>query len=145
MKEKNTSLDDMEKLANCLRSKGFLLFMIGGFSEEIREVERFCDFLCPYDPSLQNAAAMLKLSDVFVGGDSGPAHLAAAVGTPVVSLRPPRQVWINGPFCDPRKLSCVEGTIVEKNGQLEMSFDSEKAASLAIAFLSSKKMQGLPR
>lgn len=36
--------------------------------------------------SIPELAALLELADVAIGGDSGPAHLAAAVGTPVVSL-----------------------------------------------------------
>jgi lipopolysaccharide heptosyltransferase II len=36
--------------------------------------------------SLDELAALLERADVFVGADSGPAHLAAAVGTPVVAL-----------------------------------------------------------
>lgn len=36
--------------------------------------------------SLDELAAVLKRAAVFVGGDSGPAHLAAAVGTPTVAL-----------------------------------------------------------
>jgi len=36
--------------------------------------------------SVDELAAVLEAADVFVGPDSGPAHLAAAVGTPVVVL-----------------------------------------------------------
>jgi lipopolysaccharide heptosyltransferase II len=36
--------------------------------------------------SLAELAALLERADLFVGGDSGPAHLAAAVGTPGVVL-----------------------------------------------------------
>ena len=36
--------------------------------------------------SVVELAALLRRADVFVGADSGPAHLAAAVGTPVVVL-----------------------------------------------------------
>jgi heptosyltransferase-3 len=39
--------------------------------------------------TLAELAAVLERADVFVGGNSGPAHLAAAVGTPVVSLFSP--------------------------------------------------------
>lgn len=35
---------------------------------------------------LQEVAAFLSLSSLAIGGDSGPGHIAAAVGTPVVSL-----------------------------------------------------------
>lgn len=36
--------------------------------------------------SLTETAALIEQADLFVGADSGPAHLAAAVGTPVVVL-----------------------------------------------------------
>lgn len=36
--------------------------------------------------SLKETAAIISFSDLFVGNDSAPQHLAAAVGTPVVSL-----------------------------------------------------------
>lgn len=36
--------------------------------------------------SIPELAALLELADLAIGGDSGPAHLAAAVGTPVLSL-----------------------------------------------------------
>jgi lipopolysaccharide heptosyltransferase II len=35
---------------------------------------------------LGQLAALLRVADLFVGADSGPAHLAAAVGTPVIAL-----------------------------------------------------------
>jgi lipopolysaccharide heptosyltransferase II len=35
---------------------------------------------------LEQLAALLEQADLFIGADSGPAHLAAAVGTPVVAL-----------------------------------------------------------
>ena len=37
-------------------------------------------------PDLAHLAALLAVAPVFVGNNSGPAHLAAAVGTPVVDL-----------------------------------------------------------
>ena len=36
--------------------------------------------------SLKGLCAMLKKVDVVVGGDTGPVHMAAAVGTPTVSF-----------------------------------------------------------
>ena len=36
--------------------------------------------------SLKGLAALLKKVDLVVGGDTGPLHLAATVGTPTVSL-----------------------------------------------------------
>ena len=59
--------------------------------------------------SLKGLAALLKKVDLAVGGDTGPVHLAAAVGTPTVSLyrssdarrsgpRGPGQVVIQSPL-----------------------------------------------
>ena len=42
--------------------------------------------------------ALLKRAKVFVSGDTGPLHLAAAVGTPVVALFGPTDPARNGPY-----------------------------------------------
>lgn len=64
--------------------------------------------------SLVHSAALMSFSSVFVGNDSGPAHLAAAVGCPVVVLFGPANSAIYRPLgplvavmsplipCDPR-------------------------------------------
>ncbi len=49
-----------------------------------RAVSSICPILCA--PKLAGLAAILERADAFVGNDSGPGHLAAAVGTPTVSL-----------------------------------------------------------
>jgi ADP-heptose:LPS heptosyltransferase len=47
--------------------------------------------------SLRDAAAVLASLDVFITGDTGPMHLAAAVGTPVVALFGPSNPARYGP------------------------------------------------
>lgn len=42
-------------------------------------------------------AAIIKRSNLFVGNDSGITHLAAAVGTPAISIFGPTDPWIWGP------------------------------------------------
>ncbi len=49
----------------------------GAIGSGARVIDRF---------SLKELAALLKKVDLVVGGDTGPVHLAAAVGTPTVSL-----------------------------------------------------------
>jgi lipopolysaccharide heptosyltransferase I len=48
--------------------------------------------------TLLQLAALLSRSTVFVGGDTGPLHLAAAVGTPTVALFGPSNPRRNGPY-----------------------------------------------
>jgi len=48
--------------------------------------------------SLGESAALLEASDVYVGVDSGPMHVAALVGTPVVALFGPTDPQKVGPY-----------------------------------------------
>jgi lipopolysaccharide heptosyltransferase II len=49
-------------------------------------------------------AAVLARSDLFLGADSGPAHLAAASGTPVVALFGPNDPVYFGPYGDAHRV-----------------------------------------
>lgn len=52
-----------------------------------------------YLPSnLTQWIALARRSKLFVGGDTGPLHLAAAVGTPIVAIYGPTDPARNGPF-----------------------------------------------
>lgn len=48
--------------------------------------------------SLQDLGALCRLTRLFVSGDTGPLHLAAAVGTPCVGLFGPVPADRNGPY-----------------------------------------------
>jgi len=50
------------------------------------------------ETGLKEAMAFLKQCDLFLGGDSGPLHLASALGRPVVGLYGPSDPVRNGPF-----------------------------------------------
>ena len=54
--------------------------------------------------TLKQFVALARRAVLFVGGDTGPLHLAAASGTPIVSLFGPTSSERNGPF-DPRDIS----------------------------------------
>jgi heptosyltransferase I len=57
-------------------------------------------------PSLKGFYELAKLSSGYVGGDTGPTHLAIAAGTPIVGIFGPTEWWRNGsPFPDD---ICVE-------------------------------------
>jgi heptosyltransferase-1 len=53
--------------------------------------------------SLKEFFALAQRAELFVGGDTGPMHLAAAAGTPVVALFGPSSARRNGPF-DPNDI-----------------------------------------
>ena len=47
-------------------------------------------------PSLKGFVELAKMADVYVGGDTGPTHLAIAAGAPVVGIFGPTEWWRNG-------------------------------------------------
>jgi ADP-heptose:LPS heptosyltransferase len=47
-------------------------------------------------PTLKGFYALARRAAVYVGGDTGPTHLAIAAGTPVVGLFGPTEWWRNG-------------------------------------------------
>lgn len=55
----------------------------------------------PFACSLAELVALARRSRVFVGGDTGPLHIAAAAGARVVGIYGPTSALRNGPF-DPR-------------------------------------------
>jgi 3-deoxy-D-manno-octulosonic-acid transferase/heptosyltransferase-1 len=50
--------------------------------------------------TLQELACLISKARLFVTTDSGPMHIAAAVGTPVVALFGPTAPWRTGPYTD---------------------------------------------
>jgi ADP-heptose:LPS heptosyltransferase len=46
--------------------------------------------------SLKGFYELVKRAQVYVGGDTGPTHLAIAAGTPIVGLFGPTEWWRNG-------------------------------------------------
>lgn len=54
--------------------------------------------------TLLELIALIRRAELFVGGDTGPLHLAAAAGTPIVGIYGPTMPERNGPF-DPADLT----------------------------------------
>lgn len=52
----------------------------------------------PFASTLVEFVALARRARLFVGGDTGPLHLAAAAGTPVVGIYGPTDPSRNGPF-----------------------------------------------
>jgi len=49
---------------------------------------------------LRELGELIRASDLFIGSDTGPLHLAAATGVPVVALYGPTDPEINAPYTD---------------------------------------------
>lgn len=54
----------------------------------------------PLASSLKQFLALAKKAKLFLGGDTGPMHLAAAAGTPIVAIFGPTSAQRNGPFAE---------------------------------------------
>jgi ADP-heptose:LPS heptosyltransferase len=79
----------------------FLLWGPGerGLAEQVKRHMQRPGHLVP-EMGLPALAAFLRGCDIFIGGDSGPLHLAAALGVPVLGLYGPSDPVRNGPFRD---------------------------------------------
>ncbi len=64
--------------------------------KRIRDGISFEPLYCGTDLNLKELAAMIKQCDFFLGSDSGPAHVAAGVGVPTITLFGPTypQTWL---------------------------------------------------
>jgi lipopolysaccharide heptosyltransferase I len=51
-----------------------------------------------HEVDVAGLAALLRSADLFVGVDSGPLHLAAAIGTPALGLYGPKHLTTYGPY-----------------------------------------------
>lgn len=82
----------LEAIVDALIDDGWAVVVTGG-PGEVRPRPRpaLVDLVGRTD--LAALACVLQAASVFVGGNSGPAHLAAAVGTPVVSVFAPVVPW----------------------------------------------------
>ncbi|MGH9468015.1 MAG: lipopolysaccharide heptosyltransferase II [Terriglobales bacterium] len=81
------------ELAGELARRGATVVLIGSAAE--RELARKVRMLAPHpaqiknlvgETSLEDLVALLAVADLLVANDSGPMHVAGAVGTPVVAL-----------------------------------------------------------
>lgn len=105
-------VESFGELAAALKQSGILSVITGGASDgglalAIRNI-------CPEaiditgKTTLKELAFLMKGACCFVGGDTGPMHLAAAVQTPVVALFGPTDPARNGPYGDHHTVLTVQ-------------------------------------
>jgi ADP-heptose:LPS heptosyltransferase len=75
-------------------------------AERVTGASRVTDATVALSPTLKGFYALARRASLYVGGDTGPTHLAVAAGAPVVGLFGPTEWWRNG---SPREEDiCVE-------------------------------------
>jgi lipopolysaccharide heptosyltransferase I len=91
--EKQWPIDRFRKLAEAIGPKALAVW---GPGEE--ELARQIGCRVAPKTSLRELAAILRDAEVVIGGDTGPLHLAAALGTKVIGLYGPTNPRRNGPY-----------------------------------------------
>lgn len=90
-------------LADQLRQAGFGVMLVGGqgdkpLAQDIQSSSQTNPVDLTGKTTLKQLACLIRESIAFVGGDTGPMHLAVAVSTPVVALFGPTDPLRNGPY-----------------------------------------------
>jgi len=91
--------------------------VLTGSRAEVPLVERIASTLEPRPlalighTSLGQLAALFEHCDLVLGGDSGPLHLAAAMGTPTVRLYGPTPTAVFGPWGDPARQRPIQAAL----------------------------------
>jgi|GEM_PF-224583 ADP-heptose:LPS heptosyltransferase len=100
---RNWSTQNFAHLGDMLRAEGIPVVLIGSSAEQL-EVEAIADQM-KYRPLLaagqfafREMAALLSHASVLVSGDTGPMHVASAVGTPFVALFGPTPIEGRAPL-----------------------------------------------
>ncbi|MBD3425616.1 MAG: lipopolysaccharide heptosyltransferase II [Candidatus Omnitrophica bacterium] len=90
----------------------------------IRDISENKKLVVADDLSLLALASLIDKAAVFVGNDSGPSHIAAAVGTPLVALFGPTDPAVSAPVSDKMvllhdKISCWPCTMYYRRDRCE--------------------------
>lgn len=102
--------------------------------------------IAPATPTLADLSALIRHARLFIGGDSGPLHLAALIGTPVVQILGPTDPVENAPLpstparsvrvsvaCSPCRRGCADATCMKL-----IPHDSVHAAAVELLTLLSR-------
>lgn len=124
--EKQWPLEHYAKLCDMLAADGrFEVLLTWGpgqlkVAQAVAQMSKRKPLIAPETPDLKHFAALAARAGLFVGGDTGPMHIASAMGTPVAvifggtdpakhgPLRQPHEVLYAGPEPFPKDMSLSE-------------------------------------
>jgi len=140
--EKQWPLEHFAALADMLLADGrFEVMLTWGpgqlaVAEAVQEKSRRKPALAPETPDLKHFAALAQCASVFLGGDTGPMHIASAVGVPVVAIfggtdpakhapmRPPCETLYAGPANPPNPIPLKQAQEYLSRITPEMAYDA---------------------
>lgn len=112
--QKRWPLSHFAEVATALaRTQGARILVLGGPSE-VDLGEHLAGMIGPAATclssqlDLRETLALLEVCDLFIGNDSGPLHMATAVGTPVVGIYGPTDPVTFGPCAPPERAAVVQ-------------------------------------
>jgi len=128
----------VEKFAEVINSVAgrYRIFLIGGPNEDniiqaiLNKLKKSPDIVST-DLSLMEFAALCKFSDLFVGNDSAPIHIAAATGLFVIGIYGPTLSKHCGPWTDKKALFDIS-TVPCRMCRQDKCIHPEKQACLTI-------------
>ncbi len=101
---KRWPVEHYAKLADWIYNKGYLPVIIGGGSLDEQLAEDICRMaeIPPINmvgkTTLKQLAYVIREAKATVGGDTGPVHLSAGLGTPTIMVMGPTDANRNGPY-----------------------------------------------
>lgn len=121
--ERNWHSEGYAKIADELKAKGFQVVLCGGpttmeklLAEDIIQQSQCKPINLVGETSLKQLLATLKLAHLVVAPDTGPAHMAVTVGTPVLGLYAHSNPKRTGPYLyQDYVVSCYENAIKQQH------------------------------
>ena len=93
------------EIIKVMHQRGVRILLTGGPHQVeknlIAEIKQQLDFSvadCSAQTSPKQLAAILECADCVLAPDTGPVHMAVAVGTPVIGLYAVAPAWLSGPY-----------------------------------------------
>lgn len=124
-KERNWTTQGYIDIAQVLINKGFTLAICGGPTEleaklaiEISQHLKGDVVNLVGKTSLKQMLAVLKIAHLLIAPDTGPAHMAVTVGTPVIGLYAHSNPHRTGPYLYPHYVvSCYQAMVQQQYGK----------------------------
>ena len=103
--EKDWVLERYAEVATRLNAQGHNVVLCGSPAPREMEICQKITALCPFEvinlcgkTRLDELCAVIKNANLVIAPDSGPAHIATMVGTPVIGLYAYHNPWRTGPY-----------------------------------------------